>query len=387
MPQDVTRHIKPAVERELWARAAGRCEFPACNRLLYKSPITQERVNIAERAHIYSFSPSGPRGRGPHKKDTAGLNSTANLMLVCHDCHKTIDADKEGKRYSGELLKAWKQEHEARIMRVTAIGPGRKSHLLLYGSKIGEQNSPLQPDAAVEAMFSDRRFPAQELPLALSLKYEHEDRTDAFWPIEAQHLRSSFERHIVPLINDSPSAHFSLFALADMPLLMLLGSLFTDKITVEVYQRHREPATWGWPETRANGVEFRLRAPASARGTPALIVSLSGKIRADRITAVLGGKVAIWELSIADCHNDFLRSRALLARFRTALRKAMVAINAAHGNGTPLHIFPAMPVACAVEFGRVRMPKADMRWIIYDENRKRGQFTKALQIGEHHEHR
>ena len=25
MPQDVTRHIKREVERELWARAAGRC--------------------------------------------------------------------------------------------------------------------------------------------------------------------------------------------------------------------------------------------------------------------------------------------------------------------------------------------------------------------------
>ncbi len=380
MPCEVTRHISPTVERELWARSAGRCQFPTCNRLLYKSPVTQERVNISEKAHIYSFSPRGPRGRGPFRHRVTGLNDTGNLMLVCHDCHKTIDADEAGDRYSGALLRQWKGEHETRIARVTGIDPARKSHVLFYGSKIGEQNSPLQPSEAVEAMFADRRFPAQELPLALSLKYEHEDRTDAFWPTEAQHLRSSFERHVVPLLNDSPSAHFSLFALADMPLLMLLGSLFTDKIPVEVYQRHREPPAWRWP-AHANGVEFRLRAPASVRGKPALILSLSGKIRTDRVMAVLGPKVAIWELSIADCHNDFLRSRVSLARFRTALRRGLVAINAAHGNSTPLHIFPAIPVACAVECGRVRMPKADMPWIIYDENRKRGQFTQALQIG------
>ena len=53
------------VERELWARAAGRCQFDGCNRPLFKSPVTQEQVNISEKAHIYSFSENGPRGWGP----------------------------------------------------------------------------------------------------------------------------------------------------------------------------------------------------------------------------------------------------------------------------------------------------------------------------------
>ena len=66
--KEVTRYIKKEVERELWARAAGRCQFNGCNRILYKSPVTQERVNISEKAHIYSFSEDGPRGWGPFKK-------------------------------------------------------------------------------------------------------------------------------------------------------------------------------------------------------------------------------------------------------------------------------------------------------------------------------
>src|ERR1035437_8343935 len=49
---------------ELWGRAGARCEFSDCNRLLYKAPVTRERVNLAEMAHIYSFSKDGPRGRG-----------------------------------------------------------------------------------------------------------------------------------------------------------------------------------------------------------------------------------------------------------------------------------------------------------------------------------
>src|SRR5687768_10788969 len=92
----LTRKIKPSVERELWGRAAGRCEF--CNKLLYKSPLTQESVNLAEMAHIYSFSEDGPRGWGSYFKKKSGLNDVANLMLVCHDCHKEFDEDKKGKK-------------------------------------------------------------------------------------------------------------------------------------------------------------------------------------------------------------------------------------------------------------------------------------------------
>lgn len=111
MLKEVTRHIKREVERELWARAAGRCQFSGCNRLLYKSPVTQEPVNISEKAHIYSFSEQGPRGWGPFKKHRSGLNHTSNLMLVCHDCHKKIDKEKDGGRYRAQLLIKWKEEH------------------------------------------------------------------------------------------------------------------------------------------------------------------------------------------------------------------------------------------------------------------------------------
>ena len=56
MITEVSRHIKKEVERELWARAAGRCQFHGCNVLLYKSSIDQEMVNLVRKAHIYSFS-------------------------------------------------------------------------------------------------------------------------------------------------------------------------------------------------------------------------------------------------------------------------------------------------------------------------------------------
>jgi hypothetical protein len=55
-------------------------------------------------------------------------------------------------------------------------------------------------------------------------------------------------------------------------------------------------------------------------------------------------------------------------------------IKAAHGQNTPLHIFPAMPVSLSVELGRIRMPKADMPWILYDQIANRGGFVPTLSI-------
>ena len=39
-----------------------------------------------------------------------------------------------------------------------------------------------------------------------------------------------------------------------------------------------------------------------------------------------------------------------------------------------------MPVAAAIEFGRVWMPKADLPLLIYDQNSAVGGFQKAISI-------
>src|ERR1051325_6823371 len=184
----LTRAISREAERELWGRAGGRCQFSDCNRLLYKSPVTQERVNLAEKAHIYSFSAAGPRGRGPLRATKKAVNSISNLILVCHDCHLKIDRDKKGERYSAALLKRWKEAHEQRIRTVTGICPSKTSHVVFYGSRIGEENSPLQPGAAMDAMFP-HSYPADEKPVQLSMRAEHDDSSAEFWSSEDSHLR------------------------------------------------------------------------------------------------------------------------------------------------------------------------------------------------------
>jgi hypothetical protein len=47
---------------------------------------------------------------------------------------------------------------------------------------------------------------------------------------------------------------------------------------------------------------------------------------------------------------------------------------------THLHVFPAMPIATAIELGRVWMPKADMPLNLYDENTANSGFFQVLEI-------
>ncbi len=379
----LTRSIARPVERELWGRAAGRCEFSGCNRVLYKSPVTQEQVNIAQMAHVYSFSPGGPRGHGPHVGKTAGLNGVENLILVCYDCHQKIDRDKKGERYSAELLKIWKNAHETRIEIAAGTAPNKRSHVVLYGSRIGEENSPLRKTEAFGAMFPNWN-PAGELPIQLSMDSELDDSSKGFWDAQGAHARKAFNRHVRPLIDEAQPNHFSIFGLASQPLLIQLGALFTDKVPAVVYQLHREPATWAW-QPDPGDFEFRVNEPANKSGVPVVVFSLSAKIDLDRVRAVLGAGISIWEVTIDQPHNDFLRSEKQLETFRQVVRKLMVGIKAAHPAAANIKVFPAMPVSCAVELGRVRMPKADPRLVIYDQNNKHQKFIETLTIGEPHE--
>jgi hypothetical protein len=374
-----SRDIKDTTRCLLWGKAAGRCEFSGCNRQLWKSPVTQEQVNIAEAAHIYAFSSDGPRGNDGI--DVERLNEVENLMLACHDCHKTMDNDAKGDRYSVELLRKWKSEHERRIEIVTGIDHKKKSHVVLFGANIGEHSKPLNYAESAQALFPDW-YPAEDRPIALDIVDGiDKDSSPDYWKVQRQNLESKFRSRVQERIARGEIEHLSVFALAPQPLLILLGSLLIDITTAEVFQRHREPKqTWDWPAT-ATELDFVVQEPTSFAGRPALVLALSAPVADERITAVLSD-AAIWKVTVSRPSNDLIKSRQHLSKFRTVVRELLDRIKDRHGQSTALHIFPAAGISPSLELGRVRMPKAHMPWKIHDQNNVRGGFVWALDIPE-----
>ncbi|HEY3382585.1 MAG TPA: SAVED domain-containing protein [Vicinamibacterales bacterium] len=377
---DVTRHVLPKTQCMLWGKAAGRCEFPGCNRALWKSPITQEQVNIAQKAHIHAFSSGGPRGNTEIRYPEE-LNDLANLMLVCHDCHRKLDQRRDGGRYEAAILRQWKATHEGRIELVTGIAEDKRSHVLLYGANIGLHSRPLNFRETAVALFPIR-YPASEIPIELgTINSSFIDRDTSFWTVEAAELHRKFTQRVSAALATGGIDHLSVFALAPQPLLVLLGALLGDIVPADIYQRHREPPTWEWPAS-APTPAFEIKPPTAATGPPALVLALSATVSCDRITSVLGPNASIWTLTVGTPHNDMMKSRHQLSELRSQLRLLFDQIKMAHGQRTVLHVFPVAPVSAAVELGRTRMPKADMPWLVYDQVNDRGGFVPVLSVPE-----
>jgi len=363
----------------LWGKSVGRCEFAGCNKPLWKSSVTQESVNVAQKAHIYSFSARGSRGNEGIPKDE--LNDISNLMLVCHECHQKLDGPHGSICYPATLLRIMKNEHEERAERVTGIAESKKSQILLYGANIGDHSSPLNYREAAPALFPNR-YPASDAPIELStVNSSFSDRDPEFWRIETENLRRKFETRVRERLAVGEVDHLSVFSLAPQPLLILLGTLLGDIVPSDVYQRHREPPTWKWPRDVATQ-EFELKEPVSASGTPALVLASSATVVEERITSLLGRDASLWMVTLPTPHNDAMKSREQLSQLRSLLRFVFDQIKATHGQSAVLHVFPAAAISAAVEFGRVRMPKSDMPWLIYDQVNARGGFIPAISISE-----
>jgi hypothetical protein len=370
--------VQDKVKLRLWVAAGGRCEYPGCNKALYRDDLTLADMNRSNVAHIIADKPGGPRGDEILSPQLAGEFS--NLMLMCYDHHHLIDH--EGlDEHPVEVLCTMKAEHERRIETVTGIDHERKTEILIYTAKVGHHNPRISYPEAATAVLTNGHYPASYHPLELgrsnSLVTDTEDR---FWADEEEHLRSVMQQRLLPRLENGSIQDLSVFARAPQPLLTLLGYLLCDiNHRVRVYQLHREPPGWSWQDYPA-GFEYVVEEPDGAKRRPALVFALSATVTNDRVFAALGDDAAIWRITIPEPHNDFLKSARQLRQFRELIRQMLDKIKARHGQGTPLCVFPAAPVAIAVELGRVLQPKADMPLRLYDQNNDRGGFVHALDI-------
>lgn len=373
--------IPEKVKIRLWGKAAGRCQYDGCNVPLWLDTITKYEFNTAYIAHIIADSPDGPRGDPVLSKQLEA--DLSNLMLLCDQHHRLIDKeDVTGHPIS--RLRSMKEIHERRIEVASNIGTDKQSHVLLYGANIGELSSPVSFQMASRAMLPDR-YPAETTPISLGMvNSSFQDNSPEFWRIESVHLQRMITKLVRPRLAQGDIEHLSIFAVAPQPLLMLLGFLLSELQAMEVYQLHHEPRDWRWQEDPCCS-EYLVFEPEKVKGPPALVLSLSATIIDERVIAVLGEDVTIWRVTITDPDNDFLKSPRQVRQFRQQIRRLMDRIKSRHGEQTLIHVFPAMPVALAVETGRIIMPKTDLPIRIYDENKDLGGFAHALDINTHRE--
>lgn len=347
---------------KLWAKAAGRCEYEGCNKLLYKDDLTSEEINRGFVAHIVAASPDGPRGDAVLSAQL--VDDIGNLMLLCNDHHRLIDHE-QATEHSIERLREMKKKHEDRIRMVTEINAAKISVPVVYGTNIGKESAFISRRELAQAMLPNN-YPTENIFTISCQSSSLYDSQDLFWQAEVAQLEQKYNESLKPLLSREDIDCVSVFALAPQPLLVKLGTMINDLHKVKVYQKHREPDTWKW-QILAEPNPMKIIPPDDKSKTPVLIFSLSSKAISSRVRNRFGEEASIWEVTAENPNNDMLRSPDQLAEFRNLTRKVLDDINASSVSGS-IMVFMSMPAACAVELGRIWMPKADKRLVLYDKN-------------------
>jgi HNH endonuclease len=125
--------ISVKTQKMLWGRAAGRCSKPDCRLDLYEDETeTDDPTLVGENCHIVAESDDGPRADPSMPLERR--NSYANLILLCRNHHKVIDAQ-EGE-YTVSGLHEMKAVHEAWVAAQLGFDAAKQRDDELYAGMI-----------------------------------------------------------------------------------------------------------------------------------------------------------------------------------------------------------------------------------------------------------
>ena len=88
------------------------CNYPGCHADCVRFLNGDVATVIGEMAHVIARSPKGPRAAGKRR----GSDLYRNFILLCPTHHTLVDKAPRGK-YPAKLLRKWKTEHEASVLR------------------------------------------------------------------------------------------------------------------------------------------------------------------------------------------------------------------------------------------------------------------------------
>ena len=358
--------IPMSVRRELWFRAAGRCEFKGCNDALDRHGITMDTCDCSECAHIIGDSEDGPRGDSNHSKELA--KNIENLMLMCPKCHKYIDHEGADK-YDANTLRAMKKHHEERMRMLTGIPEDNQALPVTFGSAIGNSIPIFNFNQLSSAMIPDF-YPSKETAIHLGGDWFHGDDWNGYWIREVDEIEYKC-RKLLDDIERAEQKRIAIFGFAPMPSLIKLGTLLNNKYEVEVYQKQRRGG-WSWPE-KDKHIDFKFYKVQSGSESAVLVMSLSFQI----LPRILKSRKEsnIWHFTIDEPNPEFLSAKSMLYDFGRKVELALDTISKECA-GMPIELYLSVPVACAIEFGRVWMQKANSPLKIYDFDKRHGDVDK-----------
>lgn len=339
--------IPKAIQRELWIKSGGRCEFRGCNKYLYKDGVTQQPRNLANIAHIVSWTPTGPRGNEKSEKLATDIS---NLMLTCSEHNNLIDDANYVDEYPIELLQKFKREHEERIFRVTGMGQEYGVRIIKMWSKIQDQIPQISNQDIYDAI--QPYYPLEET-LNIDLT-QIDDIPNAMGAI-----KKVVDLH---LLSEQSQEKYCLFCMAKIPYSCYLGYVLGNKVNADCFQYFRDRQNWKWNEEQQSGFHVINPQDSEKASKVNILIEVSGVIDEKLVPSN-----PCYHIQAETPGFFFLQSKKQVLEFQIKYRDLLSNIREFYGEDVIINIFPAIPNPIAFEVGRTIMKNIDPSIILYDK--------------------
>lgn len=345
----------------VWIRAGGHCEL--CGRDLTQDPRLRGAFSRwGEVAHLLPASPGGPRAPADYTEADAKAHTASadNLLLACPNCHTLIDKDPELNPEA--LLTARHRAHVQRIRWAASHADGQQAVGLVFLSQHFDTANNISERELVPAMMADGLVPLLTERVVLPPP-KSTGRDAAYW----EQCRDVIDTALIGARRRGASREgdppiLAVAGLADMPALMTLGLRLGDRSDRRLFSYSRLTGLQ-WPAPTDPPPDYTFAPPPPGKGPIALVLSLSATIpTSDVLAALPDARVAV--LTVTEPNVNLVRNRNTIDAFRAYLQPRLSELEAA--SQQPLHVFPALPAALAIEYGALLSVHHRHGHVIYD---------------------
>jgi len=360
--------IPDAVKIHIFVCSGGRCTI--CNIDTLKDFRTGKTKKIGEFAHMVAFSDLGERANPLLTEEER--NSTDNLMLLCPNCHSTIDKKIEEEEYSVDWLKRKKRMHEEKVEKMLDSLDTAYCRFIKYLSPIGERGFTLSDSVIMRVAYENQLYSRHNI-INLCENGNEESIEESLKKIDRD-----FKNRVQTLIDNNDSEPICLFAVAPQPLLIYLGSKFHDLMEVKIFTRLHN-AQWVLDDKEKEPISFSVDFPEQINrdNEVLLILECTNVVTKERVENTFGKNVDIWRIS-SECKGiDRIGNQNEISKFESLCAEVIDMIGNAYGRDKEINLLPVVCNSLAIAFGRAIMPKAQTIIRIYDSTIVSGEMTDA----------
>ncbi|GLT22069.1 hypothetical protein GCM10007933_15250 [Zoogloea oryzae] len=384
--QDIT----PQTAQRVWSDAGARCMFEGCARDLSHVPFYKGSARVGYLAHIIASDPRGPRGSATESHQRS--NDPDNVMLLCDEHHRLIDSFAPDQ-YPADMLYAMRQSHRDLVRSYLDSLAFPRAKALTLHANLAQVPTYFQESEFIEAILATGRAMQPGVLHYIRRTTQRDERnTPGFW---ANYLREheSHIRQLVSSFNDpgiSGAEEFAVFPLHHIATMVLAGRIMGEARAIQVFQYHRQRATWAWdPNTSPLPANtFSVNALPTNRSDEVLItLELTARIDDEAMPAELAPKIAggslPWlRITLQSPRFDCISHPADLDQFSHVARKTINHVQDVM-RARKAHLIAISPPSTVFRFGQMLQAGHHPEYIIYDRAGRNDKFVPAFSITGH----